>query len=157
MAFEGSSGNNGQVSYVTPKFPIIDYKCHLTRSHNETRPDGLAWCDRIELDVEAPGKSDLRLYEWYISRSLMSGHLVFKDDPENDDAPDRKEILFHDALCYGISEKYDIGDNARRILHLSIVADVTTFIDVTYTDGKRNPDDGVELNSNAISPFIETK
>lgn len=129
--------------YVSPEFPLIDYKCHLTRSHNETRPDGLTWCDRIELAVVAPGKHDLRLYQWYINRSMMSGHLIFKDGPD-DDAEEVKEILFHDALCYGISEEYDIGDNARRILHLSIVSDVTTI-------------DEVELNSNAISPFIETK
>ena len=139
MAFEGSSKGD----YVTPEFPLIDYKCHLTRSHNETRPDGLTWSDRIELDVVATSKHDTRIYQWYVNRSLMSGHLLFNDGPD-DDSEKVKEIFFKDALCYGISEKYDIGDKAKRILHLSIVADVTTF-------------DDVELKSNAISPFIQTK
>ena len=128
-------GDNADEKYdVDNNFLIVGLNCHITRSHNETRPDGLTWCDRMELTVVAPDKGNLVLYEWYINRSLMSGHIMLVDGPDEDLV---KEILFEDALCYGLSEDYHIDGNGRRTLHISMVADDTTV-------------DEIELKSDSI-------
>jgi hypothetical protein len=78
----------------------------------------------IELTVIAPGKQDMELYEWFIKQSTLSGRILIQLPPQpmQNDA-ETKEILFEEATCFSLEEGYHIGENQRRVLRLSLVAD----------------------------------
>lgn len=133
-------GDNEDGKYSL-SYELTDFKCHVSRSHNESRPDGLTWCDRMEAAVVAPDQSDLNLYEWYIDRTLQSGRIVIELSSDDDDGP-VKEILFENALCFGLSEDYHIDRKTRRMLHLRIVAEEVKM-------------DGITLKSDVICQFLQ--
>ena len=113
------------------EYLVTDFKCHVSRHHNEARPDGYPRCETMELTVVVPGKDDLNLYEWYVDHSCISGRvLVELSAPSPNQPPQWKEVLFENAFCYAMAEQYDIDARTRRSLHLSIVAEELT-IDTT--------------------------
>ena len=122
-------GDNDEQKYST-SYELTDFKCHVSRHHNESRPDGATWCDRMEVSVVAPGQSDLNLYEWYVDRTLLSGHILIQLSSDDDDG-EVKEVLFENALCFALSEEYHIDQDARRTLHLKVVADEVKMDEIT--------------------------
>ena len=40
------------------EYLVTDFKCHVSRRHNQARPDGNPMCDHLELAVVVPGKDD---------------------------------------------------------------------------------------------------
>lgn len=101
-------------------YTVCDVRCHTMRPHTRYVPDGDARCERIEVTVVAPGKQDLTLVEWYVNRSAMSGRVVIEvpSEPKFGTSTE-KEILFENAVCFRLSEKYHIGGGYRRLLTLS--------------------------------------
>ena len=125
-------GDNNACRY-TKEYLLTDYQCHTFRRHNEYRPDSTKYCDMIELTVIAPGKQDMELYEWFIKQSSLSGRILIQLPPQpmQNDA-ETKEILFDEATCFSFEEEYHIGENQRRILKLSLVADVVNINGVMF-------------------------
>lgn len=116
------------------EYLLSDFKCHIVRRHNEVRPDDNATCDCMELVVIAPGREDLNLYEWYVSRSSQSGRILVElssADQKNSDSA-WKEIIFENAVCFGMAEEYDIDKNRRRSLRLSLAVDEITVDTVSF-------------------------
>lgn len=124
-------GDNGFRRY-SREYQVTEFKCHVTRSHNEARPDGAARCERMELKVVVPGRDDLNLYEWYVGHSTMSGRVLVELSASQNQAGEWKEILFENGLCYAISEDYHIDAKIRRTLTLSIVAEEITVDGICY-------------------------
>lgn len=115
-------GDNASRRY-SREYPVVDFKCRISRPHNEARPDGIPRCESMEITVVVPGREDLNLTEWYTDRSALSGRvLVELTSPDQHQQQQWKEVLFEDGLCYGLSEAYDIDSHTRRSLRLSVVA-----------------------------------
>lgn len=115
------------------EYMVTDFKCFVSRGHNNARPDGVPRCDRMELTVVAPGKEDLNLYEWYVGRSCMSGRILIEmSAPAQNQAPQWKEVLFENAACYALSEEYNIDVNQRRCLHLRLSVEELTLDSVLF-------------------------
>lgn len=105
------------------KYLVLDFHLHFSRRHNHFKPNTDARCDKIEVVVVAPGRQDLRLYDWYINNETMSGRLVIELQSVASDSTIMKEIKFEDAYCYSIKEDYRISEQRRRVLTLSLVAE----------------------------------
>ena len=125
-------GDNQSRRY-SREYLVTDFKCHVSRHHNESRPDGNPSCDGIELTVVVPGKEDLNLQEWYVDRSVISGRILVELPAAGQNQPsETKEVLFENAVCYALAEEYDINENRRRSLHLSLAVESLTADTIAF-------------------------
>ena len=125
-------GDNS-IGRYSREYLVTDFKCHISRSYNNARPDSIPRCDSMELTVVAPGKEDLNLYEWYVDCSSLSGRILIElSASAQNQAPEMKEVLFEDAVCYALSEEYRIDVNTRRCLHLSIAVEQLTVDTIPF-------------------------
>ena len=115
------------------EYLLTDFKCHLTRSHNEALPDGSARCDRMELTLVAPGRVDLNLYEWYVDQSVLSGRILVAL-PSAHQGEEWKEVLFEDGVCFSISEEYHNDVRLRRMLTLGIAAEDVIVDEINFAN-----------------------
>lgn len=125
-------GDNASRRYAR-EYLVTDFKCHVSRRHNEARPDSRPRCESLELTVVAPGRDDLNLTEWYVGETCMSGRLLVElPAPSPNQPPQWKEVLFENGLCYGLAEDYHIDERVRRSLRLSIVAEEMTIDTIEF-------------------------
>jgi hypothetical protein len=93
----------------------------------------MARCERLELDVVAPGKDDLNLFDWYDQQGVQSGRIVISLAAEAKlDEKDAQVILFENAKCFSLSESYDINSSRRRNLKLAIEAETITVDNIIF-------------------------
>lgn len=128
-------GDNGAHLY-SREYLVVECNCHFSRRYNHFRPESIARCDKITIKVVAPGKDDLSLFEWYANGDILSGRLVFNLAVKGND--ETKEILFEDAHCLSLAEKYDIGVSEQRLLTLEIVSERIIVDSVEF--GKQEED-----------------
>lgn len=125
-------GDNHAGRY-TKEYLLTDFKCRTHRLHDEYRPGADKYCDYLEVTVIAPGREDMQIYEWFISRSTLSGRLLVQLPPKpNQSEPDYQEIFFEEALCFSFEEEYHINQNRRRILRLQFVAEQVVINGITF-------------------------
>ena len=125
-------GDNDSRLY-SHSYNVCDVKCHLMRPYNRYLPDGRARCERVDVTVVAPGKTDLTLLDWYVNRSSMTGRVVIAMSNEAKlDVSAEKEILFENAVCFRLAEDYHIDSDNRRLLTISFEADVLTIDNVKF-------------------------
>jgi hypothetical protein len=86
----------------------------------------------MELFVVAPGKEDLTLFEWFADQSVLDGRITISLGATNDNSLDSQEIVFEEAVCFALSEMYDIDSSMRRLLKLSILAKKICIDDVCF-------------------------
>jgi hypothetical protein len=96
------------------------------RHYNHFRPDTDARCEKVEVVVEAPGKSDLQLQEWFINNEPQNGRVIFDIPSKTAETSSEKTIEFECAYCYSLEEVYHINIQRRRFFRLAIVADKIT-------------------------------
>lgn len=119
-------GDNGFGLY-SAEYMVADFKCHISRRHNKARPDSHPKCESLEMSVVVPGREDLNLYEWFVNRSPMSGHILIElSTPAQSSGSEIKEVRFEDGVCFAISEEYSIGEKRRRIIRLSVAVAALT-------------------------------
>ena len=112
---------------------VSDCRFVFKRPFNSYRPEGMARCDRLELDVVAPGKDDLNLFDWYDQQGVQSGRIVISLAAEAKlDEKDAQVILFENAKCFSLSESYDINSSRRRNLKLAIEAETITVDNIIF-------------------------
>ena len=116
------------------EYLVADCHLHFTRHHNHFKPDTDAKCVKVELVVEAPGKEDLNLYEWYVNDETLSGRVVFDLLPMPDDSSMVKYVEFEEARCYSIEEEYHVDSQRRRLIRLSLTAEKMTVNDIEFVD-----------------------
>jgi hypothetical protein len=112
---------------------VSDCRFVFKRPFNSYRPEGMARCERLELDVVAPGKDDLNLFDWYDQQGVQSGRIVISLAAEAKlDEKDAQVILFENAKCFSLSESYDINSSRRRNLKLAIEAETITVDSIIF-------------------------
>jgi len=114
-------------------YMVADCRCVYDRPYNEFRPTGAAHCDRVELTVVAPGKDDHNLYDWYDSQAMQSGRIsISMSTALGSSADATQEIYFENAVCFSLSELYDIDSSYRRLIKLCIESEEIKIGDVTF-------------------------
>lgn len=127
-------GDNKSQRYLS-EYLLVNCRCSFRRSHNDLRPDGLAHCDCIEIDVVAPGKNDLTLYDWFVSEEQQSGRILFDlSSTVSSDFNPTKQLLFENARCFALEENYDQDTRFRRLLRLRFEADTITTDNVEFNN-----------------------
>ena len=117
----------------TKEYLLTDFKCRTHRLHDEYRPGSDKYCDYVEVTVIAPGREDMQMYQWFISRSTLSGRLLILLPPKpNQSQSDSQEIFFEEAQCFSFEEEYHINRNQRRMLRLRFVAEEVSINGITY-------------------------
>lgn len=124
-------GDNNIRRYAK-QFMVADCRFVFDRSYNDFCPEGDTRCERMELFVVAPGKEDLMLFEWFANQSVLDGRVVISLGAANDSSLDSQEIVFEEAVCFALSEMYDINSSMRRLLKLSILANKICIDDVCF-------------------------
>ena len=124
-------GDN-DIRRYSKQFMVADCRFVFDRSYNDFCPEGDTRCDRMELFVVAPGKEDLTLFEWFANQSVLDGRVVISLGATNDNSLDSQEIVFEEAVCFALSEMYDIESSMRRLLKLSILANKICIDDVCF-------------------------
>ena len=124
-------GDNNIRRYAK-QFMVADCRFVFDRSYNDFCPEGDTRCERMELFVVAPGKEDLMLFEWFANQSVLDGRVVISLGAANDSSLDSQEIVFEEAVCFALSEMYDIESSMRRLLKLSILANKICIDDVCF-------------------------
>ena len=129
-ALEFGDNNIGRYS---KSYLVSDCRFVFKRPFNSYRPEGVARCERLELDVIAPGKNDLNLFDWYDKQGVQSGRIVISLAAEAKlDEKDAQVILFENAKCFSLSESYDINSSRRRNLRLAIEAETITVDTIVF-------------------------
>lgn len=118
-------GDNQSALY-DKTYLVVECKTHLTRPYAGHSPEAAPRCERIEVTLVAPGKDCLDLYEWYLDNSYRSGRVVFTivDVRNTKSETVEHSIVFEDAQCFALSEKYDKKTQERRQLTLCITPQV---------------------------------
>ena len=112
---------------------VADYKWRMVCSHNEARPDGMSRCEHLEISVISPGKTDLRLMNWYVAQTPLDGSIKIEINNASNAGTLFKTVLFKNALCYSIAEEYHIDKSARRSLRLGLAVESLTVDDIVFT------------------------
>ena len=125
-ALEFGDNNIGRYS---KSYLVSNCRFVFKRPFNSFRPEGMARCDRLELDVIAPGKNDLNLFDWYENQGVQSGRIIISLAAEAKlNEQDAQVVFFENAKCFSLSESYDINSSRRRNLKLAIEAE-TIMVD----------------------------
>lgn len=124
-------GNNDLQLYNS-EFLLVNCHVHTSRQHNAFFPTTSPRVEWIEVSIVADHGGNLRLQEWYVSQNVETGRILFEmtDVATLEDVT--RQILFEDAVCYSMEEKYDINEIRRRQITLRIVAQNITIDDVTF-------------------------
>ena len=129
-ALEFGDNNIGRYS---KSYLVSDCRFVFKRPFNSYRPEGVARCERLELDVIAPGKNDLNLFDWYDKQGVQSGRIIISLAAEAKlDEKDAQVILFENAKCFSLSESYDINSSRRRNLRLALEAETITVDTIVF-------------------------
>lgn len=132
----------GELTFGRPtkSYLVSDFKCRVTRRHNEARPDAAPRCETMEITVVSPVDGDAFLYEWYSKGTLLSGWLQVVLPPDGTKSiGETKTILFENALCHSLSEEYHIDRNLRRLLRLGVAAETLIMDTVTFKSNQVCP------------------
>jgi len=125
-------GDNNIKRY-SKQYLVADCRFVFDRPYNAFRPGQNAQCNRIEVDVVAPGKEDLELFEWFASQGVRDGRILISLANEGQKLDsDEQTLYFNDAKCFTLAEFYDIDVAKRRILRLGITASELTIDDVIF-------------------------
>ena len=129
-------GDNNIQQY-SKQYLVADCHFEFDRSYNDFHPDSAVRCQRVEIVLPAPGKQDTTLYEWFNSRGVQSGRIVLEltGDAKNN-AEEKQVLFFEDAICFSLSEEYDLNTSRRRQLRLGIMADEMILGNVLLTYNK---------------------
>jgi len=115
-------GDNSIKRY-SKRYLVTDCRLLFARPFNGFSPEGSARCERVEVKVIAPGKDDHSLIEWFSSQTVQNGRLVISLTNEGGQLDaDTQVLYFEDAVCFSLSEFYDINSSRRRLLKLAISA-----------------------------------
>ena len=124
-------GDNGIKRYQK-QYLLSDFRIVFNRSYN-VLPTGKARCERIEMVIVAPGRKDLEMFACFLHNDSIDGRIVISlTDEVNDNDAKVQVLYFEGAKFFSLSEKYDIENNRRRLLKLSMVSDSLQFENVKF-------------------------
>ena len=124
-------GDNDSKNY-DKEYQVVSCKYKCSCGYNYRLPDTDARNNSIEITLVSPGKEDLALYDWYIKRMLLSGVIEFGFPTQILSQKEKKSVFFENAVCYLMSESYDINSKSLRLLTIEIAAESTTIDSVIF-------------------------
>ena len=95
-------------------------------------PERAPRCERMEVTVIAPGKSDLSLFQWYSQQEINDGRIAISLVGDGKIEADPQVIYFENGQCLSFSEVYDIDNSRRRLLKLAIIAEKIELENVEF-------------------------
>jgi hypothetical protein len=125
-------GDNSIRRY-TKQYLLSDCRFVFDRPYNAFSPERPAHCERIEVVVIAPGKSDLGLFQWFSEQENREGRIaisLISDVAQNETEP--QVVYFENGRCLSLSEMYDIDNSSRRLIKLAIISDKIEIEDVEF-------------------------
>ena len=126
-------GNN-EVGRYTEEYLLKDYECHTCRHHTDFRPDADKYCERIDMTVVAPGRENVRIYDWFIDQSVESGRILIEFPPNGVHETEQKKVVcFENAVVYALEEEFRFNEDRVRKVRLSIVAEEVTIDGVHFS------------------------
>ena len=124
-------GDNNIKRY-SKQFLVADCRFVFDRFYNDFCPESETRCEQMELFVVAPGKEDLTLFEWFTGQETREGRVIISLGGSGDNSLDSQEVLFEDAVCFSLSELYDIESSRRRLLKMRIAANLINIDNVCF-------------------------
>ncbi|MCQ2149913.1 MAG: hypothetical protein MJY45_06150 [Bacteroidales bacterium] len=114
-------------------YMVRSAKLFFNRQHSGVLPDSDCRCSKIVVELDAPEKDDLWLYEWYSVREVVSG-TVEMEEPSLQHETTSRTVVFRDAVCSSIKETYDIRENRQLRMTVEFVARtvITDEVSVSY-------------------------
>ena len=125
-------GDNSIKRY-SKQYLLSDCRLVFDRPYNAFSPERLARCERMEVVIIAPGKSDLSLFQWFTNQEGKEGRIAISligESMQNSAEP--QEVYFENAHCLSLAEIYDIDSQRRRLIKLAIIADTIHIEDVEF-------------------------
>lgn len=123
-------GDNDSGMY-NQEYPVFSFRSHYLRNHNGVRPDASYRCDCVRVTMPAPPKSDIRLYEWFADKSMLSG-CIERVDNSLDGGEAVSTLKFENARCFSLEEEYDADNFRREVLAIEFVAEEISECDVVF-------------------------
>lgn len=126
-------GDNKMERY-TRRYLVQDCQFDFNRSYTEFGPSCTLKGRTVEISVVAPGKTDLNLFEWFTSQSILDGRILFSTTADDSSFSEgRQMLLFEGAQCLSLSEVYDKNTQRRRTIKLRIIAESFTIDGIVFT------------------------
>ena len=125
-------GDNKMERY-TKRYLVQECNFDFNRSYTEFGPSCKLDGRTVEVSIVSPGKTDLNLFEWFTTQSILDGRILFSSMADDHSFPEGRQILyFEGALCMALSEIYDKNSQRRRTIRLRIRAEVITIDGVVF-------------------------
>lgn len=122
---------NEESHSIDKESPLKDYRLHLSKRCNELEPTSIAFCESIEIDMDAPEPTDISLQNWFLKQEIRD--LIISTDIEIAKAvasDSKHQIICKGAQCYSF-EDYVADENsliAKRRIHLFFEANTVTVV-----------------------------
>lgn len=97
---------NGSRTYsIYKERPLKNYQIHLSRQHNQLEPTSIAYCESVEIEMDAPQPKEVYLQAWFLNQEAKD--LIISTDVEigKTDAKNSKHVIIcKNAQCYSIED-----------------------------------------------------
>ena len=108
--------NSNQTTFSEDNsYALKDFRCEIFRVHKRSVSVQDADYVKFIVSLNSPQCSDLRLQEWYSKGDAKEGKIQYHLDDVNQLTQKTEEILFYNAYCIGISERYDKNNNISEM------------------------------------------
>lgn len=106
-------------------------RSRFLRDSEGLRPDSSFRCETVTITLIVPQRTDVELYDWFVSGSCLSGCIEMEESSSSEDS--RKRVMtFENAQCFGLREEYDSRNNRRQLLTIEMVAERIVADDVEF-------------------------
>ncbi|MCQ2143723.1 MAG: hypothetical protein MJY56_06615 [Bacteroidales bacterium] len=123
-------GNNDSGRY-NREYPVMSARSRFLRDSEGLRPDSSFRCEKVTITLIVPQRTDVELYDWFVSGSCLSGCIEMEESSSSEDS--RKRVMtFENAQCFGLREEYDSRNNRRQLLTIEMVAERIVADDVEF-------------------------
>ena len=114
-------GNNDSGRY-NREYPVLSARSRFLRNSEGLRPDSSFRCENVTITLVVPQRTDIELYDWFVSGSSLSGCIEMDESSSTEDSH-KRVIKFENAQCFGLREEYDSRNEKRQLLTIDIVAE----------------------------------
>ena len=112
-------GNN-ELGLYDRSYKLITVRNSFARKAEGFFADTVCRCSNISVVLQTPDKSDLFLYDWFISGSSFSGCIEMEEIQEDCELH-RRLVKFEDARCHLICESFDSSLKRHPLTRLEFI------------------------------------
>lgn len=123
-------GNNDSDRY-NREYPVMSVRSRFLRDSDGLRPDSSFRCEKVTITLVVPQRTDVELYDWFVSGSSLSGCIEMEETSASSDSH-KRALTFENAQCFGLREEYDSRSAQRLLLTIDMVAEQIVADDVEF-------------------------